>query len=106
MGDEMKRCPFCGADNIGVHSVGQVYINIYPDEAAEATAKALQVTAVAQCRACFAQVEDWARMLVPFHLIQGLMGAGAFQDGEHTKFTGEVNEKAHEMARLAWNRRV
>jgi hypothetical protein len=103
---ELRHCPFCGeSKHIGVHVVSEVFIDIYPDEEADQTAKALQVTAVCQCRNCYAQVEDWARLLVP-HALYAEADASAPATGEYRKFVGEAHEKAQEMARRAWNHRV
>jgi len=105
---DLLCCPFCGHKEIATTVVGETFIDIYPDEAADVTAKAMQVTAICQCKSCYARVEDWARMLVPHVLYRDADGSGVvgYRRGEYMIFVGEVQEKAKEMAQIAWNRRA
>jgi hypothetical protein len=106
MGEELKRCPFCGEpEKIGIQVMPEVFIDIYPNDEADEKVKAVQITAICQCRNCFAQVEDWARLLVPYALYQDTE-ISTIQNGEYKKFIGEAQDKARAMARLAWNRRA
>jgi len=102
---DMESCPFCGNLEISTTVVGEVFIDIYPDEEAEQTAKAFQVTAVCQCNECYGRAEDWARLLVP-HVLYADVDTLGYRRGEYLKFVAEAHDKAKEVARIAWNRRA